>query len=111
MQSVFKTILGILIVAMILSTGLGILWANNQAVAANEYVHTVADEISTANLRDNVIEACKQQAQENGYVLETEYISENPDGTRNNVVITLRYRYTVGIVALSGWHEKTLTVY
>ena len=111
MESIFKAILGIIIMVMILYVGLGLIWANNEATAADQYLHTVAHEISTANLRQNVIEACQEQAEDNGYKLDVDYISENEDGTRNYVVLTLNYKYKVSVAALTGNHKKTITVY
>lgn len=69
MQSVFKTILGILIMVMILFSGLGVLWANNEAVAAENYIQRVADEVSTSNLREDVLKAEVEQAKKDGYTL------------------------------------------
>lgn len=110
MHSIYKTILGILIMVLILYVGMGVLWANNEAVEASSYLNTVGDEISCANLRQNVIDSCVEQAAENNYLLTYEVV-ENTDGTRAYVVLTLSYKYTVSVAALSGWHQKTLTVY
>ena len=89
---------------------MGVLWANNQAIEASSYLNTVGDEISSANLRQNVIDSCVEQAAENNYLLTYE-VYEDANGMRAYVVLTLSYRYTVSVAALSGWHQKTLTVY
>lgn len=110
MQSVFKTILGILIMVMILFSGLGILWANNEAVAAESYIQRVADEVSSANLRTDVLDAEVDQAKKDGYTLSYDVMDDN-HGVRHYVVLKLHYQYKVSVAALSGTHEKTMTVY
>lgn len=111
MQSIFKTILGILIGVTILYICLSVLWANNEATAADQYLHEIGAEISSANLRDNVIIACQEQAIENGYEELTYEVYEDSKGFRKYVVLTLKYRYSTGVASLSGVHEKTITVY
>lgn len=110
MQSIYKTILGILIMIMILYAGLGVLWANNEAVAAENYLQRVADEVSAANLRTEVLDAEVKQAKTDGYTLSYDVMDDNY-GVRHYVVLKLKYKYKVSVAALSGEHEKTMTVY
>lgn len=110
MQSIFKTILGILIMVMILFSGLGVLWANNEAVAAENYIQRVANEVSAANLREDVLKAEVEQAKKDGYTLSYDAMDDN-HGMRHYVVLKLKYTYKVSVAALSGEHEKTMTVY
>ena len=110
MHSIFKTILSILLVAMIAYTGIGVLWAYNAAVAAEQYLNKVTREVSTANLRTNVLDAEVQDAKDHDYELSYETMDDN-HGTRHYVSLTLKYKYTVGIAALSGQHQRTATAY
>lgn len=110
MGSIWKTILGVFISVIIIYCGLGILWANNDAVAAESYLHTIGNEISAANLQETVIEDCKTQAKENGYELRYQMVKD-VEGYTSYVVLTLEYEYTVSFASLSGTHTKTMTVY
>lgn len=111
MQSIFKTILGILIAVTIAYIGLSLIWANNEAVAADQYLHKIGAEVSSANLRDNVIIACQEQATSNGYEELRYEVFEDANSERKYVVLILKYRYSAGIASLSGPHEKSITVY
>ena len=95
---------------MILFSGLGVLWANNEAVAAENYIQRVADEVSSSNLRDDVLKAEVKQAKKDGYTLSYDTMDDNL-GVRHYVILKLTYQYKVSVAALSGTHEKTMTVY
>lgn len=110
MGSIFKTILGIVITIVIVYCGIGILWANNEAVAAETYLHEIGNEISAANLKESVISECVTQVSENDYELHYEIVHDM-DGYASYVNLTLDYKYTVSFISLSGTHTKKMTVY
>lgn len=110
MQSIFKTILAILIVVLITYVGLGVLWANNESVAAENYLQRVTYEVSSANLRTNVLDAEVEKAKDDGYTLSYDVMDDN-HGVRHYVTLTLTYTYKVGIAALTGEHQRTSTAY
>ena len=110
MGNIFKTILGIVITIVIVYCGIGILWANNEAVAAETYLHEIGNEISAANLKESVITDCATQATENGYELHYDIVYDM-DGYASYANLTLDYKYMVGFLSLSGTHVKKMTVY
>ena len=110
MGSIFKTILGIFLSITIIYCGLGIIWANNDAIAAESYLHTIGNEISAGNLQETVITDCQEQARDNGYEL-TYHVVKDMEGYTSYVVLTLEYDYSVSFASLSGKHTKTMTVY
>jgi hypothetical protein len=110
MSSIFKTVLGVVIAAVIIYCGLGILWANNEAVAAENYLQNIGHQISEANLQESVILGCAKQAEENGYTLTWETVNGS-DGYAAYVNLTLAYEYRVSIASHSGTHTRTMTVY
>lgn len=110
MDSIFKTTLGMVICIMIIYCGMGVLYANNEAIAADNYLQAVRDTISAGNLQQRVIDSCEANANNNGYVLNTTRINDT-NGYTTCIYIELEYNYTVGFLNYSGKHTKTTVAY
>ena len=110
MDGIIKTILGVVISVVIIYTGLGFLWANNEAVAAEAYLHKVGNEISASNLNEDVVKECQTQATENGYTLIYEIIKD-ANGVALYVNLELQYTYSVTFVKLAGVHSHYMSVF
>lgn len=111
MGSIWKVILGIFVSIVIVFTTIGVIGANNDAVAADAYLQKVAIEISASNFNLETINELKQEASANDYTLEVE-LSNSLDstGTPLYAMVKLKYTYKVTLIKLNSEHTKEMIV-
>lgn len=102
---VFKGFVGVLAAIVIIGSGLGVITGFSQAVAADNYMESVAKVIVESNYNQTVIDRCEKEAEENGYVLEVSVKEATRAGVKNYAEITMRYPFEIKLFQL--YQEKT----
>lgn len=92
---IFKAFVGILAAIVIIGSGLGVTTGFSQAVAADNYMESVSKVIVESNYNTNVIDKCKQEAAENGYMLEVELQNATKAGVKTYAKIELTYYFEI----------------
>lgn len=113
MGHIWQTILGVVIAALLAASGSGIIRANNDAINAEDYLHTLVSEYSESNFSPNVLQKLKTEAAENGYVFlveedNTVYLN---DGNIQYVIVRLEYHYSVPFLGVDKSFVKRAVVY
>ena len=103
---VFKAFVGVLAAIVIVGSGLGVTTAFSQTVAAENYMESVAKVIVESNYNIDVMDACIQEAQENGYVLEIMVQTANKEGVKYFAQICLNYYFEIPLLGIR--QEKVL---
>lgn len=111
MGSIWKIILGIFISVVIVFSTIGVIGANNDAVAADAYLQKVAVEISASNFNSTTIDELKAEATTNGYTLDVELsASTDATGAPQYAIVKLTYTYRVALIGLASQHDKEMIV-
>lgn len=111
MESIWKTILGVLVAVLITLAGSAILHANNDAINAQNFLYGAANQYSASNFSETVLAECSRQAAEFGYTLsETEKITDICNTTQY-VVLELTYTYRIPVLGVNREHSKTVVVH
>lgn len=92
---VFKTFVGVLAAIVIIGSGLGVTTGFSQAVAADNYMEAVSKVIVESNFNQTVIDMCKQEAAENGYVLEVITSPAAKAGVKTYAEVELTYYFEI----------------
>ena len=111
MGSIWKVILGVFVCVVIIFTTIGVIGANNDAMAADAYLQKVAAEISASNFNEEAINELIAEATTNNYTLEVE-LSDTLDetGTPIYAIAKLKYKYKVALISLVSEHTKEMLV-
>lgn len=91
----FKTFVGLLAAIVIIGSGLGVTTGFSQAVAADNYMESVSKVIVESNYNQTVINQCKQDALENGYILEVTVDNATKAGVKAYAEIELTYYFEI----------------
>lgn len=91
----FKAFVGVLAAIVIVGSGLGVTTGFSQAVAADNYMESVSKVIVESNFSQTVIDQCKQDAIENGYVLEVNTATSQKAGVKTYAEVTLTYYFEI----------------
>lgn len=94
MGQVIKTYLGIFLMMLLLVVGTGIVSAEMEICRARNFKTDVVTELENSHFHPEVIEACRQQAQDMGYELEIETYGDG--GEIKMAAVTLFYTYQIG---------------
>lgn len=104
MGSIWKTILGLVVFILLVFGCINVVSANNDAVAAENYLNEVSEIISESNLSSNTIQKVIKEAKDNGYEL-----TVNKKSTQigsGYAELTLKYEYKIPMLGVSSEHEK-----
>ncbi|MCR5546493.1 MAG: hypothetical protein K6F30_08475 [Lachnospiraceae bacterium] len=82
MDTVLKSFSGIFILLLLTSVSVGLIGATICANTADQYYSKATKKISVSNFSIDVIEECKKEAKERGYVLEVTSSEVNDTGKR-----------------------------
>ena len=104
---VFKAFVGVLAAVVIVGSGVGVTTAFSQTVAADNYMESVSKVILESNYNANVIEKCKQEALEKGYILEVTLDSAVKAGVKTYAKIDLTYYFEIKLFGVK--QEKVQT--
>ena len=97
---VFKAFVGVLAAIVIVGSGVGVTTAFSQTVAADNYMESVSKVILESNFNKNVIEACIQEAEDNGYKLSVEVQNATKAGVKYYAQISLIYYFELPLFGL-----------
>lgn len=106
MSAIWKTILGFLIAVVIIVCSIGIIKANNDAVAANDYLGELATTIAESYFSQSVINECVAEATSNGYKLEVLLYGNDEPGGKKAAKLELTYNYEIAVIGVLSEHTK-----
>lgn len=100
-----KAYLGIFFLLVTGMVGIGVVTAGIQSANARNYHADVISEIECSNFNDTVIEACKQEAQKEGYKLKVKTMAFDALGHTKMAEIILDYEYAIPVLNLVNSHQ------
>ena len=107
MGKVIETILDMVLLIISAICLINIVEANNNSIAANNYLSNVQEIISASNINPDVITDCKTDAAAQDYTLDVTVF--NADSyTSRYAVVTLNYDYKIAMFQISTPHTKTV---
>ena len=104
---VYKAFVGVLSAVVIIGSGLGVITGFSQAVVADNYMEYVSKVIVESNYNENVIEKCKQEAMENGYVLEVTVDNAVKAGVKTYAKVELIYYFEIKLFGIKQQKVQT----
>jgi hypothetical protein len=112
-ENIWKVILGVFISVMIVFSGLGILKANNELMAAEQYLYAAGSEISASNFAKVVSDAKIEDAKKRSYELSVNLVDVGEGRTKHTVyaVLTMQYPYEIALIHLHTTRTKQIIVY
>lgn len=105
MGKVFETILDFVLLIICTISLICIIGANNNAIAANDYLMNAEAIISASNINQNVINDCIADAQNNGYTLDVTTYNEGHYSSRY-ATLKLTYDYEIPLLKVASTHTK-----
>jgi predicted urease superfamily metal-dependent hydrolase len=113
MENIWKVILGVFISVMIVFSGLGILEANNELMAAEQYLYAAGSEISVSNFAKAVSNAKIEEAKQRSYELDVSLVEVGEGRTKHTAyaVLTMQYPYEIALIHLRMTRTKQIIVY
>lgn len=105
MGQIFKAYLGIFFLLIIGMVGIGVVAAGVEVTAARNYHADVIGEIECSNFNPGVIDACKNQAQENGYQLTVKDMVYDIERNQQMAEVILAFDYAIPILNLVSNRE------
>ena len=100
LDMVFKAFVGILAAVVIIGSGLGVVSAFSQTVAADNYLETVSKVIVESNYNGEVINNCIDEAALNGYTLKVDVIRSAKAGMKNYATLQLTYYFEIPLFGI-----------
>ena len=96
-----------IIAVILLVSGIAVSLGFADAEASNNYIDSVSMVIMESNYNQEVIDACKTEASENGYELIVVVEGDDKPGHKRYAQVTLKYDFKLGFFKIS--REKTRT--
>ena len=100
LDMVFKAFVGILTAVVIIGSGLGVISGFSQAVAADNYLETMAKIIIESNYNPSVISSCIDEATANGYLLHVDVVRSAKAGVRSYATVKLKYYFEIALFGI-----------
>ncbi|MBO5259045.1 MAG: hypothetical protein J6B26_01525 [Agathobacter sp.] len=105
MSQIFKSYLGIFLLFLSVAVLIGIVDANLTSDTAGDFHSAVINEIEESNFADSVIAECKTSAENLGYTLEVNPVT-NEDGNVVMAEVVLNYDYQIPFLGVKQPHQK-----
>lgn len=105
MGQVIKIYMGLFFLLLEALAGMGVVAAGVQTTAARDYHSDIMEEVACSNFNAGVIEACIEQAQEEGYQVKIEPVIYDEDANIQLASVTLNYEYAIPVLNLFSKHE------
>lgn len=107
MSTVIKSYIPIVLIILAVFIFAGIISVTIDVQNARDFHASYVDEIENSNHASSVIEACKEEAAENGYELVVSSYMNNSEGENNSMIskVILKYDYTIGILNVNSEQE------
>lgn len=106
MSEILKSVIAIFLIIIIAASGVGVVSANNESIAAGEYLEEVAIVISESNYSTSVIQECIEEAVQNGYTLTVDMTGAGEPGMKRYAEVTLAYSYDMKLFGVSDAKVK-----
>lgn len=100
LDMVFKAFVGILAAVVIIGSGLGVVSAFSQTIAADNYLETVAKVIVESNYSEDIIDDCIDEAAQNGYSLEVDVIRSAKAGMKSYATVEMTYYFEIPLFGI-----------
>lgn len=94
---VFSTVIIVTLICILFAS---IISSNNQSANARDFYNVAVNRIEDSNCNEQVIEQCKQEADDNGYILDVENVTvyaEHP-----SMLVKLTYKVVMPVFRLFG---------
>ena len=107
MSTVIKSYIPIILIILAVLISVGIVSVAIDVQNARDYHAAVVNEIENSNHAGNVINACIEEAEENGYTLIVSSYSNSSEGGNRSIIskVVLEYEYTLGLLNVTSEHE------
>lgn len=107
MSTVIKSYIPIVLIILAVFIFAGIISVTIDVQNARDFHAAYVNEIENSNHAGSVIEACKAEAEENGYELVVDSYTNNSLGENNSTIskVVLKYDYTIGILNVNSAQE------
>lgn len=92
---IFKAFVGALVAVVMIGSGLGVTMGFAEYVEAENYMQSVSKIILESNYSETVINQCKKEAAQNGYVLEVMVEEAKKAGVKKYAQLRLTYYFTI----------------
>ena len=102
MENILKTWLAIFMTLLMLFTGVGIISANIDSKNAKRFVDICQVAVSESVFHPEVMDTCRQMAEDNGYHMVITEKDTNHDGFTDTAYLFLEYAYEIPFIGLTG---------
>ena len=106
MEMIYKTMLMVLLAIFLVAGGFAVSNACVDVVSANNYFEQVSQVIAESNYNQEVIDACCEEATDNGYQLEVHVSGNTRPGVLHYAKATFTYKYEMKIFGVSVEKKK-----
>ena len=106
MDVIGKVLVACIGAILLVMSGVSVTMGNTDETAANQYLESVSKVVLESNYNTDVIEACKEEAADNGYTLEVVVYGSSTPGKAQYANVTLTYTYSLKLFG----YETTKTV-
>ena len=106
METIYKMMILVVLVIFLVSGGFAVSNACIDIVSANNYLEEVSRVILESNYSEKVINACCEEALENGYKLSVLVKGNKRPGVLNYAKITFEYKYEIKMFGVSVEKQK-----
>lgn len=111
MEQIFKTGITLFCLVLFILLGLGMISASIDSNAAEQFTADAAKQIEEYNYSDNIITACKQNAQSRGYNMDVHPFDTNGDGRNDMAEIITHYNFKLSFKADADAKIHSVRVY
>jgi len=101
MDQILKAFTGLVLLFVNFFLCISVVIACEKRVDADEFKSFVVSELENSNFNDNVISACKNQAQENGYELVIDKAVYDQENDMILANVKLNYTYVIPLLGLN----------
>ena len=106
MGTIWKTVITFGVIIMITVLGMSITAVNAELTNASDYMAEVSAVIRACNYNQEIIQQCKTEAEQNGYVLEVEVYENSELPGKRYAKVSLNYKYHFPFMQTDLWKKK-----
>ena len=102
METIVKAFLGVFFTLTICCLGIGIIRASTDARNADASLAAYAERIGCSNYAPDVVEACIEDARDEGYDLDVRLIQPDDRDSASHAALSLRYHFRVPLIMIDS---------
>lgn len=106
MEMIYKTMILVVLVIFLVSSGFAVSNTCIDIVRANNYFEEISKVILESNYNENVINTCCEEALKNGYKLSVLVEGNNRPGVLNYAKLVFTYKYEIKMFGVSIEKQK-----